>query len=124
MIEKCKAKNIYKDLFVLLMTKEKLPEQYHGKYDAAISSGTFLPGHLPPCTFSHMVEVVTIGGYIIFSMREKYYNEEGHKEEIEKILNDKKIRFIKSYSWIKYEGLESEKCVGVFLPDPTSVLVF
>ena len=71
-----------------------------------------------------MVQAVKIGGAIVFSMREKYYNECGHKQVLEKIIADGKINFLKSYSWIKYEGMENERSYGVFHPDAASVLVF
>lgn len=71
-----------------------------------------------------MVDSVRVNGYVIFSIREKYYKEAGYKEALLALINGLKIKFIKSYSWKKYEGMENEKSTGIFHPDVSSVLVF
>ena len=50
-----------------------LPEKYVGKYDCVTCGASLIPGHMPSTGFDQMLEALKIGGYIIYSVRDKYY---------------------------------------------------
>ena len=79
MMGKCAEKGLYKDIKNLYCGAGQLPREFVGKFDAAVSAGSFIPDHLPTETFNEMYDSVKVGGYLIFTMRDAYYETLGHK---------------------------------------------
>ena len=71
-----------------------------------------------------MYEAVVPGGYIIFSVRDKYYESLGHKAKISELVEAGKFKYVKQYCWVKNEEMEGDKKTDTFYPEPATVYVY
>ena len=102
-----------------------LPEKYVGKYDCLVCCGSLVPGHIPPTTgFDQMYNAVVKGGYILYSVRDKYYEPLGHRAKVDEMTKAGKLKYVKCYSWVRNEEMEGEKKTDLFYPEPASVYVY
>ena len=80
-------------------------------FDAIFSAACMIKGHFPNSCFEEMLKVLRPGGYLIFSIRDIYMNNEtdngqdyiGKLAELER---ENKIIPVDSVHFTKYEGLE------------------
>ena len=79
MLDKAREKGAYRSL--RQMTLGQRLDFSDGTFDAVISSGVFTTGHAPPESLQEISRVTGSGGYVIFSVRETVYLEEGFKEQ-------------------------------------------
>lgn len=70
-IEASKALNIYQRLFIDKLGDNRLDVE-DDTYDALISIGTFIPGHVNQSAFPEFLRIVKPGGFIIIGMREEF----------------------------------------------------
>jgi len=83
-------------LLDLILGMGNLPNEFKNSFDLALSTGSFIEGHLPTATFDEMIETIKIGGgYMIFSIRESLMEKLGHKAKLEELERDGKISKIK-----------------------------
>ena len=123
MIDQAKAKGIYRNFEAMYLgTGEPLPQKYVGKYDHLTCTGSLVPGHIPSVGFDQMRDAVKDGGYIMFSVRDRYYEPLGHKAYVDKLVADSKLKYVKAYHWIRNEDLKDEH--GIFYPEPATVYVY
>ena len=101
-----------------------LPEKYVGKYDCVTCGASLIPGHMPSTGFDQMLEALKIGGYIIYSVRDKYYQPLGHQAKVDQMEKDGKLKYIVCYQWVKNEKIEGEEHKAIFNPEPASVYVY
>jgi SAM-dependent methyltransferase len=79
MLEKAGQKNAYRRLHRMVMGEPLGFED--GSFSAAVSVGVFTTNHAPPKALDELVRVVEPGGWVIFSVREDVYREEGFEEK-------------------------------------------
>ena len=100
-----------------------LPEKYKD-YDLLVCSGSLIPQHIPPSGFDQMHQAVKKGGYIVFSVRDRYYEPLGHQKKVAEMVDAGKIKFVRSYEWVKHEEMDGEKRTDAFYPEPATVFVY
>ena len=126
MIERAKKLGVYQNFDAMYLGTGDIPEKFQGKYDVAIQAAGFLPGHLPSHTINQMLQTLKPNGYMMLSVREKVFVELGHQTLIDELLKAGKIKLLKQFCWVKYEGMQVKevKDSDFFHPDPASVSVF
>ena len=108
----------------MLLGMGPLPEKYVQKYDCLTCIGSLVPAHIPSAAFDQMYDAVIPRGYIVFSVRDKYYISEGHKAKVDEMVQEGKFKFVKQYCWVRNEEMEGDKKTELFYPEPSSVYVF
>lgn len=104
MIEICKKKNIYRDIWNINLFDKKL--DINNLYDLVISCGVFLEGHVSFKMINILTNYLKKDGIICFSIRETFIIEK--KEEYNKYIKEnKKIKIINDL-YIDY--LPNVKC--------------
>ena len=102
MIAKAMEKNCYHNLQV----RDILDDPFLEKYHLIVSCGVFLEGHAPISLLGRLLEFVEIEGYLLFTIRTSYKEEQ--KEEFQKyVLKNPKVRVMEQKE-ISY--LENVKC--------------
>ena len=102
-----------------------IPDKWKKDYDCLTCTGSLVPGHIPPGKgFDQMYDVVKSGGYIVFSVRDRYYESTGVKEKTEQMVKDGKMKHLKSYCWVRNEEMDGEKKTVLFYPEPATVYVY
>ena len=63
---------------------------------------------------------------MFFSVREKFFMELGHLARVEQLMAEGKIKLLKQYWWVKFEGVDESKTEGsdLFFPADASCNVF
>ena len=95
-------------------------------FDAAFASAVMLPGHFPNTCFEEMLKVLRPGGYLIFSIRDVYFDPTtdegcGFKPKIDELLAAGKMKLVSSTPYRKYQGLD----LGPFMSEnPASVKIY
>lgn len=105
MLEKCKEKNAYSDVRSMYFGTGSFPREWENKFDVTVSTGAFLPDHLPPCCFEEFVQSIKVGGYLVFSFREIFLKDAdlGYEAALIKMLDSGRIKAVKQVEWIKYK---------------------
>lgn len=75
MLQEAKRKEIYENLLCADLNEE-LPEAL-GPVDVIASCGVFLEGHCGPKAFGNLLRYVKKGGFVVVTMRESTFTEEG-----------------------------------------------
>jgi predicted TPR repeat methyltransferase len=102
----CKAneRNVYKHLHQMVLgEKLDFPSDHFG---ACQSIGVFTAGHAPANAFDELVRVLSLGGYIVFSLLEDVYIPKGYKDKFEALENDGKWQLVEKSK--KFPGLPLE----------------
>ena len=61
-----------------------IPEKWKKDYDCTTCAGSLVPGHIPPDKgFDQMYDITKKGGYLIFSVRDRYFESVGVKAKVE-----------------------------------------
>jgi len=68
MLDYAKEKNVYTNFYNEPMSQTPTPGISDNTYDAAISCGCFVAGHIPMTALYEIIRVVKPGGYIIYSL--------------------------------------------------------
>ena len=63
-----------------------LPLKWKAKYNCLVCTGSLVPGHIPSSAFEQMYEALLPGGYILFSVRDRYYESLGHRTKIDEMV--------------------------------------
>ena len=72
-----------------------------------------------------MYDAVRKGGYIIFSMRDQYYEPLGHKAKVDEMVREGKFKYVKAFSWLRNEQMADDKeKSGIFHPEKATVWVY
>ena len=126
MIDKATTFNLYQHQELMYLGNGDLPEKFRDSYDCVIQAGSFLPGHLPTQTIDQMVQSLKIGGLMFMSIREKIFVELGHWDRMKKLMDEGKIKMVKQFWWIKYEGVNESQVGGsdFFHPEDASCSVY
>ena len=125
MVEKAKEKGLYKELEAMFLGNGDIPDKWKAKYNCLLCAGSLVPGHIPPTTgFDQMYDCVLPGGYILYSVRDRYYEPLGHKAKVESMVSAGKLKFVKQFAWVRNEEMEGEKKTELFYPEPASVYVY
>nr|VFK55262.1 MAG: Ubiquinone/menaquinone biosynthesis C-methylase UbiE [Candidatus Kentron sp. TUN] len=74
MLAKARKKDVYRELH-----REILGEPLgfpSDRFDAATAVGVFSPGQGPPVAFDELIRIVKPGGYLIFTLRHEFYEDD------------------------------------------------
>ncbi len=124
MLEGAKTSGMYKDLRKMFVGNGEMPKEFNDSFDACVSAGCLIPGHFPNSAFDEMHNILKEGGYLIFSVRAKYYGSLGHEAYIENMAKEGKFKFIDRLTFKKFEGMEEIKDMGLFAPDMAHVITY
>ena len=105
MLQIARKKNVYKDLSQVDLN---LPLPYeHDCFDAVICVGTFTLGHVSPQALKEMVRVTQKGGYICFTVRDQFWEEEPFSQLLARMHIDGGIELheLKTDNYIEKEGV-------------------
>ena len=90
MLEKAGEKDAYHGLHRMVLGE---PLGFDGdSFSAAVSVGVFTTNHAPPEALDELVRVVEPGGWVIFSVRDDVYRDEGFEEKQASLENDSSWR--------------------------------
>jgi SAM-dependent methyltransferase len=128
-LDKARAENppLYGDLKKIFVGSDDFPKEWIDKYDCAITVGCLFQSHFPKAVFELMRSSVKKGSFIMFSMRDFYWddaNEMQYKVEMDKLVAEKKVELVTRLKFTKYEGMTEDKGFGVFVEQPCSVWAF
>jgi len=65
-----RSKNVYEKIMCEMLTHEPTVGIEDDTYDAAVSCGCFLPGHIPMECLPEIIRIVKRGGIILFTLRD------------------------------------------------------
>ena len=71
-----------------------------------------------------MHEAVKPGGYICYSIRDRFYEPLGHEKKVAEMVESGKFKFVRTYKWVKHEEMAGEKKTDAFYPEPATVYVY
>ena len=90
MLEVAREKNAYRGLYRMVLGE---PLEFgSGSFSAAVSVGVFTTNHAPPEALDELVRVVEPGGWVIFSVRDDVYRNEGFEEKQASLETDGRWR--------------------------------
>ena len=75
------------------MTSDPIPEISNNTYDAVVSSGCFVPGHIKVEALKELARITKLNGFIVFTLFDPNF-EMNYMEEMGKILIEKKVELI------------------------------
>lgn len=92
MLEKADEKDVYRGLHRMVLGE---PLEFGGgSFSAVVSVGVFTTNHAPPGALDEIVRVVEPGGWVIFSVRDDVYRNEGFEEKQASLEDDGRWRRI------------------------------
>ncbi len=83
MLARAKQRGIYKGLTQGILGKALDFTSNH--FGVIVSTGTFTTGHAPASAFDELVRIVKPGGYLIFTVAETIWVEQGFAEHLKKL---------------------------------------
>ena len=86
MLEKAGEKDAYRGLHRMVLGEPLGFDD--GSFSAAVSVGVFTTNHAPPEALDELVRVVKPGGWVIFSVREDVYRNDGFEEKQAMLENE------------------------------------
>jgi predicted TPR repeat methyltransferase len=90
MLEVAREKDAYRGLYRMVLGE---PLEFgSGSFSAAVSVGVFTTNHAPPEALDELVRVVEPGGWVIFSVRDDVYRNEGFEEKQASLETDGRWR--------------------------------
>ncbi|XP_069119174.1 uncharacterized protein [Argopecten irradians] len=114
-----KAVNVYNNIYCDYFTSQPTPGLTNDSYDAIVSSGSFLPGHIPAECLIEAVRLVKKGGLICIVTRtegEGSFNDQGYADKFRVVIKQlKEMGNLEELKWKKvYYNKENEGVVMVF----------
>ena len=91
MIQKCREKNIYRNIIEINLLQDSLPPNY--QYDYIVSSGVFLEGHVSFKVINKLLDNLKLFGSIFITIRESFKNQEINEYQ-EFILQNPRLEFL------------------------------
>jgi predicted TPR repeat methyltransferase len=91
MIQKCRQKNIYRNIIEINLLHDNLPPHY--EYDYIVSSGVFLEGHVSFNVINKLLENLKPFGTLFITVRETFKNEQINEYQ-EFILQNPRLEFL------------------------------
>ncbi|XP_057309430.1 ubiquinone biosynthesis O-methyltransferase-like [Hydractinia symbiolongicarpus] len=73
LLEICKETKCYNKLFNVPLTTNSTPGIEENTYDIAVSSGSYIAGHIPMDTLFELTRIVKPGGYIFYTLHDPNY---------------------------------------------------
>lgn len=110
MLNVAKKRDIYSDFI-----QGSLPDSgiVSDSFDAIICVGTFTPGHAPAESLRELVRITKKGGYIVYSIRKHFYeDQESHFQIVEEELT--KAKHWKMIAKIEDEYLPAQNIKGCY----------
>jgi len=101
MLDRCREKNIYRTLYEVPLTCSPTKGIEDSKYDAAISVGCFVEGHIPLDALEELSRMVKPGGYIVYSINDPQFKM-NYMEIQGRFMKEKKLQLI-SMELLKYK---------------------
>ena len=91
MIQKCREKNIYRNIIEINLLQDTLPPNY--QYDYIVSSGVFLEGHVSFRVINKLLDNLKQFGSLFITIRESFKNQEINEYQ-EFILQNPRLEFL------------------------------
>jgi predicted TPR repeat methyltransferase len=91
MIQKCREKNIYRNIIEINLLQDNLPPNY--EYDYIVSSGVFLEGHVSFKVVNKLLDNLKTFGTLFITIRESFKNEQINDYQ-EFILQNPRLEFL------------------------------
>ena len=92
MLEVARKKGVYRNL--LQMTLGQKLDFADNTFAAAVSMGVFTEGHAPAESFDELIRITKSGGYVIFSVRNDVYSNQGFKEKQDVLEKEEKWQLL------------------------------
>ncbi|XP_078486113.1 uncharacterized protein LOC144744675 [Ciona intestinalis] len=85
-------------------------------YDVIISSGAFLPNHIPASSIFGIINVIKRGGLLLFTRRLKTAEGYGQQfvENVEKLCSEKKLKYVDHIEYVHFTKVEDKFTSGCF----------
>ena len=93
---------IYRELEGDVDINQPVRDQWKQRYDCTISVGVFTPGHVPPGSLIHLVEMTRPGGVVIVSTRVAYYESENYQDTADQLEAAGRIRLLNAMQNASY----------------------
>ncbi|XP_078495245.1 uncharacterized protein LOC101243204 [Ciona intestinalis] len=86
-------------------------------YDVVVSSGTFLPNHIPVTSIFGIINVIKRGGLLLFTRRLKTTEGYGQQfvENVEKLCSEKKLKYVDHIEYVHFTNTEDKFSSGCFV---------
>ncbi|XP_078493872.1 ubiquinone/menaquinone biosynthesis C-methyltransferase UbiE-like [Ciona intestinalis] len=86
-------------------------------YDVIISSGAFLPNHIPASSIFGVINALKRGGLLMLTRRLQTNEEYGEEfvENVEKLCKEKKLKFVDRMEYIHFTNIEHKFQSGGFV---------
>jgi len=91
MIQKCREKNIYRNIIDINLLLDDLPPSY--EYDYIVSSGVFLEGHVSFSVITKLLDNLKPFGIIFITIRDSFKNEQINEYQ-QYILRNPRLEFL------------------------------
>ena len=124
MIEIAFKLSIYLEIYECMIGLDVFPDILKGRYGCAVASGCFLNGHFPADAIPLMLDSIKIGGLLIFTIRDNYY-ELGSPMKYREMFETLKERYelIDRIEYLKYPGIKAEDDCADIKETPASVMI-
>ncbi|MBI9082399.1 MAG: class I SAM-dependent methyltransferase [Desulfobacterales bacterium] len=115
MLAKAQKTGAYGELRQMLLGEHlDFPDNH---FAACLSVGVFTAGHAPAAGFDELVRVVAPGGFIVFSLRDVVYLDDGFKAKFDALAAEghwERVEKTPAYAALPYEDPEIKHNVFVF----------
>ena len=96
MVEIARRTGLYGEIEGGVDINEPVREEWRKSYDCTICVGVFTPGHVPPESLTHLIDLTRSGGVIIVSTRVAYYESENYQAAADSFESTGQIRLLSS----------------------------
>lgn len=107
-------RGIYKEVDTFLLGKQRISAGWRRGFDVVTCSDNLKMGLFPATCFTEMMRALKPGGILVFTIADKYLNEEtdlgmGYRQKIDELIADPDVRLLSEVSFSKYKGIELDE---------------
>jgi 2-polyprenyl-3-methyl-5-hydroxy-6-metoxy-1,4-benzoquinol methylase len=107
-------RGVYKEVDSFLLGKQRISTGWRRDFDIVTCSDNLKMGLFPATCFTEMMRALKPGGILVFTITDKYLNEEtdlgmGYRQKIDELIADKDVRLLSEVSFSKYKGIELDE---------------
>ena len=108
MVDLARGTGLYGEIEGSVDINEPVRDDWKKRYDCTICVGVFTPGHVPPDSLTHLIDLTRPGGVVIVSTRVAYYESENYQEAAERFESAGQIKLLHAMKDATYTDDERE----------------
>jgi len=106
MVEFARNTGLYGEMESNVDINEPVRDAWKKGYDCTICVGVFTPGHVPPESLTHLIDLTRSGGVVIVSTRVAYYESEDYQRTSDRLESEGRIQLLNAMKDATYTNDE------------------